>query len=255
VITKRVLLFSIALFAGSVALAQAQTAIGKPGVLATLVKWTPLLFHGFLFNLAISVFSMALGTLFGAVLGVLLISPRAPVERPAYWFMQVFRNAPWLVLMFFVMYLTPFEFHTPFGIVPFPDWIKATVGLALPVMANVSEIFRGGIVSLPYTQWEAAQSLGFDYLQTLRLIIIPQAVKRMLPPWMNLYAILTQSTTLASILGVTEVLTLTRNVLGAEGRTELLMPFYGYILVWFFLYCYPIALYTKRLERRFAVAS
>jgi len=44
-------------------------------------------------------------------------------------------------------------------------------------------------------------------------------------------------------------------VLGAEGRTELLMPFYGYVLVWFFLYCYPIAVYTKRLERRFAVAS
>jgi polar amino acid transport system permease protein len=255
VITKRVLFFSLVLFAASIAIAQAQTAAGKPGVLVTLLKWTPLLFHGFLFNLAISILSMALGTALGVVLGIFQISRQVPIARSAYWFMQIFRNAPWLVLMFFVMYLTPFEFHTPLGIVPFPDWIKATVGLALPVMANVSEIVRGGIVSLPFTQWEAAHSLGFSHLQALRLIILPQAVKRMLPPWMNLYAILTQSTTLASILGVTEVLTLTRNVLGAEGRTELLMPFYGYVLVWFFLYCYPIAVYTKRLERRFAVAS
>ncbi|MBV8424768.1 MAG: amino acid ABC transporter permease [Candidatus Eremiobacteraeota bacterium] len=253
--SRRALFFVIALFLASVAIAQAQAPGGKPGVVETLVRWTPLLFHGFLFNLAISVLSMAIGTGAGIALGILQISRAQPVSVSAYWFMQVFRNAPWLVLMFFVMFLTPFEFRTPLGTVPFPDWMKAVIGLALPVMANVSEIVRGGIVSLPFTQWEAAHSLGFDHVQTLRLIILPQAVKRMLPPWMNLYAILTQSTTLASILGVTEVLTITRNILGSEGRTELLMPFYGYILVWFFLYCFPIAAYTKRLERRFAVAS
>lgn len=254
-ISGRGIAVALALFAGTVAVAQAQTPAHAPGVVATLLKWTPLLFHGFLFNLAISFIAMGLGTVFGLVLGTLLISRSKAVSLPAYGFMQIFRNAPWLVLMFFVMYLTPFEFHTPFGTIPFPDWIKATLGLAIPVAANVSEIVRGGIVSLPYTQWEAAHSLGFDGFQTLRLIILPQAIKRMLPPWMNLYAILAQSTTLASILGVAEVLTLTRNVLGAEGRTELLMPFYGYVLVWFFLYCYPIAAYTKRLERRFAVVS
>ncbi|MGH7662142.1 MAG: amino acid ABC transporter permease [Vulcanimicrobiaceae bacterium] len=254
-ISGRTLVLFLLLFAASVAVAQAQTPAGAPSVVATLIKWTPLLFHGFLFNLAISLLAMGLGTAGGIVLGTLQISRTRAVSQPSYWFMQIFRNAPWLVLMFFVMYLTPFEFHTPFGTVPFPDWIKATLGLALPVAANISEIVRGGIVSLPSTQWEAAASLGFDNLQTLRLVILPQAFKRMLPPWMNLYAILAQSTTLASILGVTEVLTLTRNILGAEGRTELLMPFYGYVLIWFFLYCYPIAAYTKRLERRFAVAS
>jgi polar amino acid transport system permease protein len=251
----RSLAFAIVLFAASVAAAQAQTPPNHPGVVATLLKWTPLLFHGFLFNLAISFLAMGIGTAAGTVLGIFQISRSRPIAQSSYWFMQIFRNAPWLVLLFFVMFLTPFQFATPFGTVPFPDWMKAVFGLALPVMANVSEIVRGGILSLPATQWEAAQSLGFDHLQTLRLVILPQAVKRMLPPWMNLYAILTQSTTLASILGVTEVLTITRNILGSEGRTELLMPFYGYVLLWFFLYCYPIAAYTKRLERRFAVLS
>ena len=251
--SSKMLIVALVAFFASVAAAQAQTAPGHAGIVATLMRWTPLMFHGFLFNLAISVFAMSLGTAAGVVLGILLISRSRVVSRPAYWFMQIFRNAPWLVLLFFVMYLTPFQLQTPLGMFAIPDWIKATLGLSLPVMANVSEIVRGGIVSLPLTQWEAAHSLGFDRGQTLRLVILPQAIKRMLPPWMNLYAILTQSTTLASILGVTEVLTITRNILGAEGRTELLLPFYGYLLLWFLLYCYPIAAYTRRLERRFAV--
>jgi polar amino acid transport system permease protein len=76
----------------------------------------------------------------------------------------------------------------------------------------------------------------------------------MLPPWMNLYAILTMATVLASIVGVNEVMTLTGQVLAAEGgRPELLVPIYAYVLLLFFAYCYPIALWTVRLERRFAV--
>ena len=91
--------------------------------------------------------------------------------------------------------------------IPFPDWIKATLGLALPIMANVAEIVRGAVQSIPTAQWEAARSLAFSRRQTLWKIILPQCVKRMLPPWMNWYAILTMATTLASIVGVSEVMT------------------------------------------------
>ena len=85
------------------------------------------------------------------------------------------------------------------------------------------------------------------------MIILPQCIKRMLPPWMNLYAILTMATVLASIVGVSEVMTLTGEVLAPRTGPRLLLPFYGYVLIWFFLYCYPIARWTVRLERKFAV--
>jgi polar amino acid transport system permease protein len=75
----------------------------------------------------------------------------------------------------------------------------------------------------------------------------------MLPPWMNLYSILTVGTVLVSVVGVSEVMTLAGDALGSENRADLLMPFYLYILVWFFAYCYPIARWTVRLERRYAV--
>ena len=70
---------------------------------------------------------------------------------------------------------------------------------------------------------------------------------------MNWYAILTMATTLASIVGVSEVMTITLRITNAEGRTDLLIPIYSYVLLWFFLYCYPISLWTRRLEGRYEV--
>jgi polar amino acid transport system permease protein len=164
-----------------------------------------------------------------------------------------FRNAPWLVLLFYCMFLLPVQVRLGGLTVPLPDWVKATLGLALPAMANVSEIVRGAMQSIPSGQWESASALAFTRRQTVWMIILPQCVKRMLPPWMNLYSILTMATVLASIVGVSEVMTLAGEVLSAENRPELLLPIYGYILIWFFLYCYPIARWTVCLERKFGV--
>jgi polar amino acid transport system permease protein len=239
-------------FVVSVAVAQVEATTTKATVLELLAKWTPLLAKGFLFNLLISVCAMAIGTVAGVALGFARISLLSPVRGTSWVVVQFFRNAPWLVLLFFVMYLLPFEFHVGGVTIPFPDWIKATIGLALPIMANMAEIVRGAVQSIPTAQWEAARSLAFSRRETLWKIILPQCVKRMLPPWMNWYAILTMATTLASIVGVAEMMTLTGRITAAEGRTDLLIPIYSYVLLWFFAYCYPIARWTRRLEARYA---
>lgn len=241
----------IAIFGPGLAFAQSTNEAQSP--LSVLLDWAPLLLKGFAFNLIISFCAMALGTIIGGILGLGQISLLA-VTRHSSWFVtQFFRNAPWLVLLFFAMFLLPFEMNI-FGFkVPFPDWLKAILGLSLPVMANVSEIVRGAVRSLPSGQWEAAESLAYTRLQTLWLIILPQCIKRMLPPWMNLYSILTMATVLASIVGVNEVMTLTGQALASEGgRPELLAPFYGFILLLFFIYCYPIARFTVWLEKKYA---
>ena len=243
----------LAMFLLGCGIAQAQAGPDQPSILATLWKWTPLLLRGFVFNLAISFVAMTVGTAFGVLLGFAQLSVRPPVKRSAWLATHFFRNAPWLVLLFYSMFLLPFQI-TVFGVkIPLPDWVKATLGLALPVMANVSEILRGAMQSIPTAQWESATSLAFNRRQTLWMIILPQCVKRMLPPWMNLYAILTMATVLASIVGVNEMMTLTRQALSAENRPGLLLSFYSYVLLWFFVYCYPIARWTVRLEARYAV--
>ncbi len=243
----------LVLFAIGCGLAEAQVQPGQPSIWATIWKWTPLLLSGFLFNLAISACAMLAGTAAGMLLGFAQISLLPPVRKGAWLTTHFFRNAPWLVLLFYCMFLLPFQV-TVFGVtIPIPDWIKATLGLALPVMANVSEIVRGAVQSIPTTQWESAASLAFNRRQTMWMIIVPQCIKRMLPPWMNLYAILTMATVLTSIVGVNEMMSLTRRALSAENRPGLLLAFYSYVLFWFFLYCYPIARWTVRLEARFAV--
>jgi polar amino acid transport system permease protein len=235
------------------AFAQGPDAVLSP--LQVILRWAPLLLTGFAFNVAISLVAMLLGTGAGIGLGLALVSEGPILRRVAWGLTQVFRNVPWLVLLFFVMFLVPFQV-TVFGLrVPLPDWIKATVGFALPVMANVAEIVRGAVRSVPATQWEAAESLAFTRRQTLFRIILPQCLKRMLPPWMNVYALIAMATVQASIVGVTEMLTLTAQVHAAEGgRPELFAPLYGFALLCFFLYCYPIDRLTARLERRFETA-
>jgi polar amino acid transport system permease protein len=246
-----VLLFLALLLA--VGSGEAQGGPGAPSIIATMLKWTPLLAQGFALNIAMSFLAMAIGTVLGLALGLGLISIARPLRGAAWLVTQFFRNAPWLVLLFYCILLMPFELHVGGAVIPLPGWAKSTAGLALPVMANVAELVRGAVQSIPAGQWEAAESLAFTRLQTLRLVILPQCVKRMTPPWMNLYAIVVVATPLTSIVGVSEAMTLTGDVLSSEGRTELLVPMYLYLLTWFFIYCYPIARATAALERRFQV--
>jgi polar amino acid transport system permease protein len=222
---------------------------------ATLVKWIPFLFKsGFLFNILISMFAMLFGTLAGAALGLGQISKITAIRRSAWFLTQLFRNSPWLVILFIVLLALPFEVVIFGYIISIPDWMKAVFGLSLPIMANISEIVRGAVQSVPTAQWEASESLAFSRQQTLWRIILPQCFKRMIPPWMNWYAILTMATPLCSLLGVEEIITLSRQAMEAENNhPELLVPFYSFALALFFFYCYPIARVTIALERRYAV--
>jgi len=247
------LLWLALIFSASALAAGAQSGPERPSIAKTILIWTPLLLKGFGFNILISFMSMAIGTVIGSGLGVLQISLLPPVRVSSRYLTQFFRNSPWLVLLFYCMFMLPFEIDIGGLRIPFPDWIKAVIGLSLPVMANVAEIVRGAVNSIPSGQWEASESLAFTRRQQIWLIIMPQCYKRMLPPWMNLYAILTMATVLASIVGVEEVMTLAGQVLAADGRPELLVPIYSFVLVWFFIYCYPIARWTIRLEKKYAL--
>jgi polar amino acid transport system permease protein len=235
--------------------AQAQSRYGYGDATEALWRWMPFLLRsGFFLNVLISVLAMTIGTVAGAALGLAQISLNQTVRRFAWFITQLFRNSPWLVILFIVLLAFPFEIEIAGAIIPIPDWMKAVFGLSLPIMANISEIVRGAVASVPTAQWEASESLAFSRRQTLWQIILPQCYKRMIPPWMNWYAILTMATPLCSLLGVEELITLTRQAMeGEDNHPELLVPFYSFALLMFFVYCYPIARLTMALERRFAV--
>jgi len=235
-----------------VALGVAWAATGTtPAAVLALWHWSPALLRGLGMNIQISVLAMALGTVVGLVVGAVSLSPSALLRRVARAYVLLFRNAPILVLVYFTTYVFPFEVKVAGWYVPFPDWIKVVIGLGLPASANVAEIFRGAIQSIPSAQWEAAQSLAFRRTQIFRMIVLPQCVRRMLPSWMNLTASITMSTSLASLVGVHDLVdtaTVASNTVASSDFTILV---YFTLLALFFAYCYPIARWTRYLERRY----
>jgi polar amino acid transport system permease protein len=220
-------------------------------VIDTLWPWLPLMGRGLLVNLGMGALAMAMAATLGTLLGAAQLAPSAVVSRPARWLTQLLRNAPWLVVMFFVMQALPYELAIGGGW-PLPAWLKAVLALTLPATGNFSEIVRGGLRAVPLAQWEAATALGYGPAARLRRVILPQAVRLMLPPAMGLYCIVTMSTALASLVGVSEGLGVAREILAAEARTELLLPVYGLVLCAFFLYIFPISMLARALERRHA---
>lgn len=218
-------------------------------VFGALVEWAPALLTGLGQNVLISLSAMALGSVAGLLIGALNFSPLRPLARA--W-VQLFRNAPWLVLIYFTTYVFPFEVKLFGHYLSFPDWLKVTLGLALPASANVAEILRGAVGSIPATQWEAAHSLALTRAQVFTQVILPQCFKRMLPPWMNLYAIITMGTSLASLVGVHDVIDVAQIASNTVNRIPFTVLMYFSLLALFFAWCFPISRLTQRLERRYA---
>jgi polar amino acid transport system permease protein len=222
-------------------------------LLVAMWKWTPFMAEGFVLNVGMSLFAIIVGTVGGVFLGMGQVSPSALTAAPSRIATQIFRNAPWLVLLFYCIFLVPFQVTVGGETFQIPNWLRASIGFTIPVIANFSEVVRGAVQSIPSGQWEAARSLGYKWSKTMFSIVLPQCIKRMIPPWMNLYAVLLMATPLASIVGVEEAMTNTRTALQAEANSNLLLPMYAYLLTWFFFYCYPIARFSMYLESRFAV--
>lgn len=204
---------------------------------------------GFLLNVAVSLAAMAVALVLGTLLGAGLVAPGRTVRSASVAAVNLLRNSPWLVMIYATLYLIPFEVDA-FGLtVVISPFLKATAGLSLPVLANMAEIVRGGIATVPSGQWEAARAFGYTRSQTLRQVVLPQAVAPMLPNVMNLYATLVIGTSLIVVTGTTDVLAVANTVLATDGA-QLATAVDLCVLLLFFAYCFPIAIGSRVLERR-----
>ena len=221
--------------------------------IALLAGWTPGLLASFLLNIVMGLVAIAVATALGMALGIVQCSPHRRRATVARQLTLLLRNAPWLVAVFYVMYLVPYEIKLFGQYVFLADWLKAAIGIGVPAAGYMSEIVRGGIRSIPLQQWEAANALGLDRRQILRRVVLPQALRSMTPPWMSLYCIVTLSTSLANILGVEELMTSISLRLAGETRPDLLLPAHAYTFIVFFVYIYPISRVSRRLEKKWSL--
>jgi polar amino acid transport system permease protein len=208
---------------------------------AILGKYSHLFWSGIGWTIAYTVGTVVLGTTLGLVVGIL----RLPRWRLVDWiliaYIEIFRCTPLLVQIIWFYYAFPVVIG-----VNIPAHVAAVSVLTLYGAAFYAEIFRGGIESIERGQWDAAKALGLRPWPTLRLVILPQAMKRMLPPYVNQSITQLKNTSLVSVIAVPDIV---YNATLINADTYRPLEVYTVVAAVYFAMLFPITLLARRLER------
>lgn len=169
--------------------------------------FTPVLDHmamllvGLWHTVELTLVSVLFGVLAGLILAFMRLSPRRLISYPATAFIEFYRNTPPLVHFFWYFYALPM-----FLDVSLDPFSAAVLALSTQSSAFYAEVFRGGIASIEQGQWEGARALGMTHAQLMRRIVLPQAISRMVPPFVERSFELLKTTALASTLAYGDLL-------------------------------------------------
>lgn len=205
-----------------------------------IVKNFSYLLSGIKFTLALACLVIIMGTFLGVVFGLLKFSKTRLIRYPVSFIVELTRDTPIIMQMFFIFFGLP---ALGIRLNTFPS---AALAMSLFAAGNTAEIVRGAIDSLSTGQFDAAKSLGMNYFQMMIYVIIPQALRRMIPPMMGLFTTLIKDTSLAAIIGAFE---LTRAGQEIIERTFRPLEIYLVVAAIYFIICYPLSYATRRVER------
>lgn len=186
------------------------------------------------------------GGIVGLAIAVLRVSRFSPLRWFAVIYVQAVQGTPLLVLLFL------FYFGLAIVGLPVLPWIAVAMAFSVYGGAFLGEIWRGALQAIPGTQWEAGAALGLGFTEQLRYIIVPQAVRVAIPPTVGFLVQLIKNTSLAATIGFVE---LTREAQLTTAST--FRPFAAYMTVAliYFLLCFPLTQWSRRLERKTNAAS
>jgi cystine transport system permease protein len=210
-------------------------------ILDILQQAAPTLLKGLGYTLIFALASMLGGLLIGFPLAIARILPRGPLRWPADLYVSLMRGTPLLVQIFVIYYGLP-----SVGI-SFSPLTAGVLALSLNAGAFLSESLRGAILGVERGQWAASYSVGLTYAQTLRFIILPQAVRIAVPAMSNTLTSLIKDTSLVSVITVTELMLSTKEIIAVTFRP---LPLYltAAMLYWILSICFERL--QGRLERR-----
>ena len=209
---------------------------------ASVLANRSLLLMGLQNTLILGVVCLSLGLFFGLFVGAARFSGKPIFYYPATAFVEFFRNTP--VLVQIIWFFLAFPIIAPFQINAFT---AATLGLTLNTVAFSSEIYRAGLQSIHRGQWEAGKAIGMSYWQQLRRIILPQAIRRMLPAFMNRAVELFKMTSLASVIAYGELMHQAKTVSTLSFNP---IEMYTSVALIFFAVLFPVTILVRRFELR-----
>jgi polar amino acid transport system permease protein len=207
-----------------------------------IVSYLPDFLSGAWLTLEIGLVSLSLGTALGLLLSLTRRSPHRLLSWPSYVYIEFFRTTPPLIQIVWLYYGLPLLLGFDLG-----AFGAAALALGLNIAAFFAEIFRAGIAAVDRTQWQAAQMLGLGRTDTFHFVILPQALRNVLPPMGTTVIYLIKDTALASAIGTPELLRIGQLV---ANETFLPVEALTIVAVIYFLVTYPIAFGFHALERR-----
>ncbi len=211
------------------------------GVVSDLIAWAPDLWKGTRITVLLTFASMALALVLGLFLALARRSRHRAVAGAAAVFVELIRGSPLLLQLFYIFYVFPF-----FGL-RLTNFVAGILGLAINYGAYLSEVFRAGIEAVDRGQWEAADALGMHPGLTMRLVVLPQAVRIVIPPIGNYFISLFKDTALVSTISIPELL-FTGQLIAAD--TFKYLQIYSFIFVIYVIISIPASRGVKVLERR-----
>lgn len=211
---------------------------------ATLLQYRGLILVGALTTLGFTLLTAVLGLLVGVVVALGRMTGRRWISAPLVALVEVFRCTPVLVQLIWCYYALP----VLIGVEMSPG-TAAAVTLSLYGGSFYAEIIRGGIASIEAGQWDAGRALGLTRLKLMRLVIMPQALKRMIPPLVNQTILQLKNTSLVSVLAVPDLLYQGQLITSATYRP---LETYSVVAVMYFVLLFPLTRMAQGLERRMA---
>lgn len=184
----------------------------------------------------------ALGLILGVIVGLMLLSRYWVVRAPAGAFVQVFRCTPLLIQIIWFYYALPVAVK-----ISIPAWLAAGMGMTFYMAAFSAEIFRAGIMSIDRGQWHAAKAIGMMPWQVMSRIVLPQATRRMMPPFVNQSVLQLKNTSLLSIVAVPDLMYTAQVFVSDTFRPLEIYTTLGMI---YLIILYPMQKLAKMLERR-----
>jgi polar amino acid transport system permease protein len=185
----------------------------------------------------------------GGALGLAILFMRTSKSRMLRVFtkgyIEVFQGTPLLMQLFLLF------FGVSLGGVEVPPWLAAGIALSMFTSAYLAEIWRGCVEAIPRGQWEASSSLAMTYVEQMRHVILPQALRIAIPPTVGFSVQVVKATAVTSIIGFVEL-----TKAGSMITNATFAPFtvYGLVALMYFALCYPLSVTAKKLERKMNVS-
>ena len=198
-------------------------------------------------TIGISVISVLLSMVLGTLLGIIMTSRSKIVRLLTRFYLEFIRIMPQLVLLFIVYFGLARNFN-----INISGESSAIIVFTLWGTAEMGDLVRGALISIPKHQYESGEVIGLNKIQIYRYIIIPQTLRRLIPLAINLTTRMIKTTSLIVLIGVVEVMKVAQQIIEANRYTapDAALWIYGTIFFLYFIVCWPISLLAGRLEKK-----